>query len=162
MCLETNNNVRFKPSDRLRQCSHYDRWRLTECGVLGSGVTLTCCGVMRLPADILMKAYRAHRPLIDPLLAPLLSPASTLQELRGVAHELSIESCTSTRSRTCTPLALLQLDAAPPPHPAVPTQSKFSVGCGSPHKILLHFYEDELYEFHKKLEEVQKKLDSFQ
>ncbi|KAF2346605.1 hypothetical protein FHG87_022639 [Trinorchestia longiramus] len=27
MCLETNNNVRFKPSDRLRQCLHYDRWR---------------------------------------------------------------------------------------------------------------------------------------
>ncbi|KAF2345260.1 Reverse transcriptase domain [Trinorchestia longiramus] len=30
MCLETNHNVRFKPSDRLRQCSHCERWGLTE------------------------------------------------------------------------------------------------------------------------------------
>ncbi|KAF2352472.1 G-patch domain [Trinorchestia longiramus] len=45
MCLETNNSVRFKPSDRLRQCSHCKRWGITEFGELASATVslrLTC------------------------------------------------------------------------------------------------------------------------
>ncbi|KAF2359193.1 hypothetical protein FHG87_010052 [Trinorchestia longiramus] len=45
MCLETNNNVRFKPSDKLRQCSHYDRWGLTELSELASATVVSYMAV---------------------------------------------------------------------------------------------------------------------
>ncbi|KAF2351290.1 hypothetical protein FHG87_017953 [Trinorchestia longiramus] len=45
MCLKTNNNVRFKPRDRLRQCSHCDRWGLTELGELASATVVSYMAV---------------------------------------------------------------------------------------------------------------------
>ncbi|KAF2359533.1 NADP-dependent oxidoreductase domain [Trinorchestia longiramus] len=52
MCLETNNNVRFKPNDRLRQCSHCDK--STELSELASATVVSYMAVHVLVIEVLV------------------------------------------------------------------------------------------------------------
>ncbi|XP_018019204.1 uncharacterized protein LOC108675686 [Hyalella azteca] len=144
---------------------------ILKCGSFGPTESLASCGLMRPPSEVVLRAYNNHQTLLDPLLHSLLNSAP-LMELCGVSHELSVVSGISTRSRLCEPHAFLQLSTCIPPHlqhlqraasnPETTEGSEDTATEEAKNEVILDLYKDDLVNLHNSLEEIQRKLDSFQ